>query len=57
VANGGGTMGKLVRLVTAKKEKMINDLLTAKIYLPSDKNYLLSLPFVDLEKLWKNRKN
>lgn len=44
-------MGRLIRIVTAKKHKIINMLITEKIYQPSDRSFLVELPLRDLEGL------
>ncbi|CAH0345278.1 hypothetical protein [Bacillus sp. CECT 9360] len=48
-------MGKLVKLVYAKRQKIINTLISEKIYQPDDQNYLNNLPLKDLEELLKCR--
>ncbi|WP_409304320.1 hypothetical protein [Peribacillus sp. SCS-155] len=49
----GEPMGKLIKLVAAKKEKIILQLLSSKTYLPSDRDFLVNLPLKDLEDMLK----
>lgn len=49
-------MGKLVNLVNAKKQKIINLLICEKVYKHDDRNYLFNLPLKDLEELLKQLK-
>ncbi|WP_160118350.1 hypothetical protein [Bacillus sp. V59.32b] len=49
-------MGKLVKLVYARRQKIINTLISEKIYQPNDQNYLSNLPLKELEELLKQRK-
>ena len=44
-------MGRLIRIVTAKKHKIINALITENLYQPADRSFLLELPLRDLEEL------
>jgi hypothetical protein len=53
---GRGTMGKLVELIHAKKQKIINMLICEKAYQPGDRNDLFNLPLKDLEELQKQLK-
>ncbi|RFU67900.1 Fur-regulated basic protein FbpA [Peribacillus saganii] len=48
-------MGRLVKLVIAKKEKIINALILNKIYKPEDRPNLLNLPLEELEKLFNQQ--
>ncbi|WP_142384803.1 Fur-regulated basic protein FbpA [Bacillus sp. M6-12] len=50
-------MGRLVKLVIAKKQKIINALILNKIYHPDDRLILLDLPLEELEKLLDRQKN
>lgn len=44
-------MGRLVRIVTAKKQKIVNTLIAEKVYEPTDRSFLLDLPLKNLEDL------
>jgi len=44
-------MGRLVRIVTAKKQKIVNTLIAEKVYEPADRSFLLDLPLKNLEDL------
>lgn len=44
-------MGRLVRIVKAKKQKIVNTLIAEKVYEPADRSFLLDLPLRDLENL------
>lgn len=48
-------MGRLIRIVVAKKYKIINMLITENMYQQSDRSYLLELPLRDLEELLVRR--
>lgn len=49
-------MGKLVNLVNAKKQKIINLLICEKVYELDDRNYLFNLPLKDLEEMLEKQK-
>jgi hypothetical protein len=48
-------MGKLVELINAKKQKIIEKLICEKVYQPGDQDYLFNLPLKDLENLLKQQ--
>lgn len=44
-------MGRLIQMVTAKKQKIINTLISEKVYPPSDRPLLFDMPLKSLEEL------
>lgn len=44
-------MGKLVQIVTAKKQKIVNQLIEGNVYQPQDRSFLLDLPLKNLEEI------
>lgn len=44
-------MGRLIRIVTAKKYKIVNTLIAENIYQPADRSFLLDLPLKNLEEI------
>ncbi|CAH0280206.1 hypothetical protein SRABI96_03954 [Peribacillus sp. Bi96] len=44
-------MGRLVRIVNAKKQKIINTLISEGVYQPDDRLFLFDLPLKKLEEI------
>ncbi|AXN39440.1 hypothetical protein CN689_18805 [Peribacillus butanolivorans] len=44
-------MGRLVRIVNAKKQKIVNTLISENVYQPADRPFLLELPLKNLEEI------
>lgn len=44
-------MGRLVRIVNAKKQKLVNTLISEDLYQPDDRPFLLELPLKNLEEI------
>ncbi|WP_057913983.1 hypothetical protein [Peribacillus muralis] len=44
-------MGRLVRIVNAKKQKIAATLISEGIYQPDDRSFLLDLPLKNLEEI------
>ncbi|MDO7485950.1 hypothetical protein Q5O89_09020 [Peribacillus frigoritolerans] len=44
-------MGRLVRIVNAKKQKIVNTLISEDVYQPDDRPFLLELPLKNLEEI------
>lgn len=44
-------MGRLVRIVNAKKQKIVNTLISENVYQPADRPLLLELPLKNLEEI------
>lgn len=44
-------MGRLVRIVNAKKQKIVNTLISEDVYQPNDRSFLLELPLKNLEEI------
>lgn len=49
-------MGRLVRIVNAKKQKIVNTLISEGVYQPDDRSFLLELPLKNLEEILSLRK-
>ncbi|OIK08388.1 hypothetical protein [Bacillus sp. MUM 13] len=48
-------MGRLVKIIEAKKHRIINILIAENAYQPSDRIYLSNLPLKNLEEILKYR--
>lgn len=44
-------MGRLVRIVNAKKQKIVNTLISEDVYQPDDRPFLLELTLKNLEEI------
>lgn len=44
-------MGRLVRIVNAKKQKIVNTLISEDVYQHDDRPFLLELPLKNLEEI------
>ena len=51
VKKGSLKMGRLVRIVNAKKQKIVNTLISEDVYQPDDRPFLLELPLKNLEEI------
>lgn len=49
-------MGRLVNLIMAKKQKIVNLLILEKIFEPSQRTYLMDQPLAELEKMFRYKK-
>ncbi|WP_419883071.1 hypothetical protein ACN6MY_05400 [Peribacillus sp. B-H-3] len=48
-------MGRLVKIIEAKKQRIINMLIEENAYKPSDRMYLSNLPLKNLEEILRYR--
>lgn len=48
-------MGKLIRIVVMKKQKIVTALISENVYQPTDRSYLLELPLKILEEIFTLR--